>query len=390
MNIDHPLNLYLMQLRELEKNYFETYSKFPKDRLPNEVEKHQLKTVAEQRDEIAKKYPLEARNFDIFTNKVELTLAEYEAEFPKPELTIKDCQHETIELRLRINSNNSSHIVQQCLLCGESLKCLKKEDVKNWKSLPPYDEKLGKEEKKLLQEWYKKRDEIKKYTLWEGDKLPAFNEEQFKKEYEKNNPVALCSSICEHVNQIITLRVYSNKNNAIVSQCIDCGKHVRAISKSQIPYDYQLLAGFDESLEKNQRERYHNWYHDYFEASKKAHILFKQQLQHDIKNGKYNFIYHDTYNTYYDSIEWLNTRTRIIERDSHICQACQTDATCVHHMTYTNLGKESDLELISLCTNCHQEVHKRQNLFPYSYKLTPKEIMTLWYWDFVIRDSQHE
>lgn len=112
MNIYNPLNSYLVQLRELEQNYFETYSKIPKYRLPNEIEKHQLKIIAERKEEIAKEYPLEARNFDIFTNKVELALAEYEAEFPKPELTIKDCQHKTIKLCLRINSNNSSHIVQ--------------------------------------------------------------------------------------------------------------------------------------------------------------------------------------------------------------------------------------------------------------------------------------
>jgi hypothetical protein len=32
MNIYNPLNSYLVQLRELEQNYFETYSKIPKDR----------------------------------------------------------------------------------------------------------------------------------------------------------------------------------------------------------------------------------------------------------------------------------------------------------------------------------------------------------------------
>lgn len=387
MNIDHPLNSYLMQLRELEKNYFETYSKFPKDRLPNEVEKHQLKTVAEQRDEIAKKYPLEARNFDIFTNKVELALAEYEAEFPKPELTIKDCQHETIELRLRINSNHSSHIVQQCLICGESLTYIKKEDVKNWKSLPPYDERLGKEEKKLIREWHKKRDKIKNELFWEGDKLPKFDTEEFKNEFEENNPIPLHSSTCEHINQELKLRIYS-KSDAVVSQCLNCGKHVKAIPKNQIKYDYKTLPLFDESLEKIQLENYHHWYHEYFEASKKARILFNQQLQSDLKNGKYHFKIHDTYGTYYDSLEWSNTRTRILERDSYICQACHTDANCIHHITYTNLGKENDLELISLCTNCHQEVHKRQNLFPYSYKLTPEKIITLWDWEFVIPDSE--
>lgn len=387
MNIYNPLNSYLVQLRELEQNYFETCLKIPNDRLPNEIEKHQIKIITERKEEIVKEYPLEARNFDVFTNKVELALAEYEAEYPKPKLTIKECQHETIELRLRINSNSSSHIVQQCLLCGESLTYLKKEDIKNWKFLPPYDERLGKE-KKLLQEWYTKRNEVKNEALWEGDKLPKFDEEQFKKEYEKNNPEPLHSSKCEHLNQIITYRIYSNKSNSIVSQCSDCGKHIKAISKSQISHDHQLLQAFDESLEKTQCECYHNWYHDYFEASRKARIIFKEQLQHDIKNGKYNFTYHDTYNTYYDSIEWSNTRIRILERDSYICQSCQTDATCVHHITYTNLGKENDLELISLCTNCHQEVHKRQNLFPYSYKLTPEEIKTLWDWEFVIPDSE--
>lgn len=387
MNIYNPLNSYLIQLRELEHHYFETYSKFPKDRLPNEIEKHHLKIIAEQKEKIIKEYPLEARNFDIFTNKVELALTEYEAEYPKPELTIKKCQHETIGLRLKINSNNSSHIVQQCLLCGESLTYLKKEDIKYWQSLPPYDERLGKEEKELIREWYKKRDEIKNELFWEGDKLPEFDTEEFKNEFEKNNPMPLRSSTCEHINQELRLRVY-RKSDAVVSQCLHCGKHVKAIPKNQIKYDYKTLPLFDESLEKIQLKNYYNWYHEYFEASKKARILFKQQLHADLNNGKYHFKIHDTYGTYYDSHEWSNTRTRILERDSYICQACNTYANCVHHITYTNLGKENDLELISLCTNCHQEVHKRQNIFPYSYKLTPVEIITLWDWEFVMSDQE--
>lgn len=387
MNIYNPLNSYLVQLREFEQNYFETCLKIPNDRLPNEIEKHQIKIITERKEEIVKEYPLEARSFDIFTNKVELALAEYEAEFPKPELNIKDCQHETIELRLRINSNNSSHIVQQCLLCGESLTCLKKEDVKNWKSLPSYDERLKKEEKKLIREWFKKRNEIEKKVLWEGDKLPEFDEEQFKKEYVQTNPLPLQSPTCEHVNQILTLRVYKN-SDAIVSQCIDCGNHVKAIPKNQITFDYKVLPLFDESLKKRQQENYTIWLRNYFEVSKNARILFNQQLQFDLKNGKYHFKIHDTFGTYYDSLEWSNTRIRILEKDAYTCQACNKNANCVHHITYTNLGKENDLELISLCTNCHQEVHKRQNLFPYSYKLTPKKIITLWDWEFVTPDSE--
>ncbi|WP_170924371.1 HNH endonuclease [Mycobacterium avium] len=55
---------------------------------------------------------------------------------------------------------------------------------------------------------------------------------------------------------------------------------------------------------------------------------------------------------------WLAIRTRILERDGHVCQArdegCETEAIEVHHIVPIELGGTNDDDnLISLCGCCH-------------------------------------
>lgn len=80
---------------------------------------------------------------------------------------------------------------------------------------------------------------------------------------------------------------------------------------------------------------------------------------------------------FYRTWLWRKTRRFILEKDKHECQVCKSKglyepATMVHHVQY--LEKHPDLaisefyeyngvklrQLISLCDDCHNEIHKRK------------------------------
>lgn len=65
------------------------------------------------------------------------------------------------------------------------------------------------------------------------------------------------------------------------------------------------------------------------------------------------------YTEYLDSNEWKEKRAKILNRDKNTCQACGAAANVVHHLTYKRLFHEFDHDLVSLCSNCHDIIHKK-------------------------------
>lgn len=69
----------------------------------------------------------------------------------------------------------------------------------------------------------------------------------------------------------------------------------------------------------------------------------------------------NSYRQYLNSEHWKNTRERLLERHGAYCDCCgSTDNINVHHLTYKNIGKENDYELIVLCHRCHQIMHDQK------------------------------
>jgi hypothetical protein len=65
------------------------------------------------------------------------------------------------------------------------------------------------------------------------------------------------------------------------------------------------------------------------------------------------------YSEYLKTGHWLEIRERIIKRCNGICEGCgENKATQVHHLTYKNKGNEFLFELIGLCSDCHNRIHK--------------------------------
>jgi len=68
------------------------------------------------------------------------------------------------------------------------------------------------------------------------------------------------------------------------------------------------------------------------------------------------------YSKYLKSKEWGEKRKWILERDENCCQECRSEEKLVvHHLTYENIFKELDTDLITLCDKCHNKIHSKKH-----------------------------
>jgi 5-methylcytosine-specific restriction endonuclease McrA len=65
------------------------------------------------------------------------------------------------------------------------------------------------------------------------------------------------------------------------------------------------------------------------------------------------------YNGYLQSPEWRALRDLVLMRANGRCEGCGTaEPSEVHHLTYDHAGAEFLFELVALCTNCHERLHR--------------------------------
>lgn len=75
------------------------------------------------------------------------------------------------------------------------------------------------------------------------------------------------------------------------------------------------------------------------------------------------------WNAFYHTTRWQKKREAILRRDHRTCQLCRRKgkykrATTVHHMKHLRDHPElalTDDNLISLCSECHEEVHPEKH-----------------------------
>ena len=66
-----------------------------------------------------------------------------------------------------------------------------------------------------------------------------------------------------------------------------------------------------------------------------------------------------SYRDYMNSEHWQQVRQIVFERDNWQCRRCGTAKDLrVHHISYAHLGRPEELDdVITLCDNCHYQVH---------------------------------
>jgi phage terminase large subunit GpA-like protein len=66
------------------------------------------------------------------------------------------------------------------------------------------------------------------------------------------------------------------------------------------------------------------------------------------------------YLSYIQSSDWFKKAQRIRDRDV-VCQGCGSEKNLdVHHKTYKRFKHESDEDLILICRQCHEQIHKKK------------------------------
>lgn len=71
-----------------------------------------------------------------------------------------------------------------------------------------------------------------------------------------------------------------------------------------------------------------------------------------------------TYDEFLKSPYWRKVRIVVLKRDNNSCRSCgSSEDLHIHHLTYKHHLKELDNldDLITLCKNCHNEIHGRIN-----------------------------
>ncbi|WP_158611382.1 HNH endonuclease [Mangrovimonas spongiae] len=67
------------------------------------------------------------------------------------------------------------------------------------------------------------------------------------------------------------------------------------------------------------------------------------------------------YHEYLTSDTWKSIREKVKKRDNFLCQECKLKkAEEVHHLNYDNVFNEKMEDLISVCSECHMELHKKE------------------------------
>ena len=65
-----------------------------------------------------------------------------------------------------------------------------------------------------------------------------------------------------------------------------------------------------------------------------------------------------------DPLSYESLRQEVLHRDGWRCQSCGAMSNLeVHHQQFrSQSGEDSELNLITLCTACHAQTHRRCNL----------------------------
>ncbi|WP_434654605.1 HNH endonuclease [Pseudomonas sp. R3-56] len=372
---DNPLDEYLFKLFDLQVREFEANCIKLDKASTLEAKKAAGESTTALYEEIRAlkwEHELPERTFDRFRSPAELAAERFEREHPEPpKLNVFNCQHVNATPTKRVFRNGAMHVVLQCRDCGTQPRSLPKSDY-DLKTLPDFDEGLYHRLTAERSLWEEARWAVYKAEMQSGNDIPDYDYTSFDETFRKLNP-APCRENCAHEHLDARLRTYSTGGNAIALQCITCGHHVSTSSKSKYP-GWATLTPFDQDLVKRSTEEYNAWLQHRFESSKIDHKNYKNSVRQRLQQGELTWRDNSRFGTYYDSPEWERTRARIIRRDDYQCQACKCSAECVHHILYDRLGAENDYDLISLCHNCHNVIHKEQRKTHNLYRMSPSAI----------------
>lgn len=157
--------------------------------------------------------------------------------------------------------------------------------------------------------------------------------------------ISLSPYQCDHPRSEVRERTIANGGIQWRKQCLVCGRSTSNPIKREAGKD---VPTWDSDLERSYEQH----------IEKQRAVLENQFIQQTlaIESGT-----DATYSSYLATDEWKQKRKLILERDKYICQGCLTaEAEEVHHLSYDDVPNELMFDLVSLCRNCHERVHRRK------------------------------
>lgn len=150
---------------------------------------------------------------------------------------------------------------------------------------------------------------------------------------------------CRISYDIISIEHRNDNLIKIYKQCMNCGGAFKTKPLSHKKFSKEIRAEFSNSK---------------FEEWKEDRALENKYLWEFINQSNYESSDYAKYINYLSSKEWKIKRDKVFERDLYICQECKSrNAEQVHHITYNNLFDEPLVDLVSVCKDCHVEIHKK-------------------------------
>lgn len=70
----------------------------------------------------------------------------------------------------------------------------------------------------------------------------------------------------------------------------------------------------------------------------------------------------EEYARYLKSPKWRSKWKAVMERDKRKCRFCGRTAVQVHHLTYARIFNEMSYDLVAICKECHELLHKGEGL----------------------------
>jgi hypothetical protein len=122
--------------------------------------------------------------------------------------------------------------------------------------------------------------------------------------------------------------------------------------------------GESKQILNNATAKHENKLKHLFEQKKQKE---KEHEEEKIKQGLYihNRIHYgqkEYREEYLKSSEWKQKSAAILQRDP-VCKICEKNASCdTHHLTYERLTNELDADLIGVCRQCHNKIHRYEFL----------------------------
>jgi len=76
------------------------------------------------------------------------------------------------------------------------------------------------------------------------------------------------------------------------------------------------------------------------------------------RKKKARFVPKIDYFEYIESPQWIERKQHYYKTNTKQCRACGSYGNVdLHHIEYSSLGNEKDIDLVCLCRDCHKEFH---------------------------------